>query len=90
MPYLSAMECEKFIADAGALLNSQGVLYISFVDGNYADSGLKASSTGDRTYFYFHSQEYMLGKMKQNGFKNVQVLNKIIPTAMQLQKPTLS
>ena len=60
LPYLTVVECEKFIADAATLLNSQGVLYISFVEGKYAESGFKASSIGDRTYFYFYSQEYML------------------------------
>lgn len=76
MPYLTIAECEKFIADAATLLNSQGVLYISFVEGNYDDSGFKTGSTGDRTYFYFHNQKNMADKLHHNGFETLHVVNK--------------
>ena len=76
LPYLSAIECEKFMADATALLNSHGLLYISFVEGSYAESGFRTGSTGDRTYFYFHNMENMIDKLKENGFEQIKVLNR--------------
>ena len=75
LPYLSDVECENFIANAGMLLQSNGVLYISFVAGNYADSGFKTASTGDRTYFYYHTIQTMMAILKETGFVIVESLN---------------
>lgn len=54
LPFLNLEESKKLIADASTLLNKNGMLYLSFVEGDPADSGFKTSSTGDRTYFYYH------------------------------------
>lgn len=68
VPYLSKEECAVFIIDAATLLNSKGILYISFVEGNYADSGFKAGNTGDRTYFYYHSLKELLNNLEDANF----------------------
>ncbi len=68
LPYLSADECEKFIEDAALLLNNEGILYISFVEGDYAASGFKAGSTGDRTYFYYHRLLDLKSKLAAHNF----------------------
>ena len=39
IPYLSKSDCSKLIADCKDLLNDSGILYLSFVEGNYEDSG---------------------------------------------------
>lgn len=54
IPYLSSSDCSKLISDCNNLLENNGVFYVSFVAGNYADSGYITGSTGDRTYFYYH------------------------------------
>ena len=65
LPYLSDIESENFIENTAMLLQSNGVLYISFVEGNYADNGFKTSITGARTYFYCHSLQLITNKLKE-------------------------
>jgi 2-polyprenyl-3-methyl-5-hydroxy-6-metoxy-1,4-benzoquinol methylase len=55
LPYLSKDEVLKFISDAYQLLNANGLLYISFVEGDSDKSGFQTGSSGDRIYFYYHS-----------------------------------
>lgn len=55
VPYISKAELTQLITDSNQLLHKSGILYLSFVDGNYSDSGYQVGSSGDRTYFYYHS-----------------------------------
>lgn len=73
LPYLSAEAANKFIQNCNQLLNNNGVLYISFVEGAYEDSGFKTSSTGDATYFYYHSLTKLQNTLLAQGF----VINQI-------------
>ncbi|CAN5572288.1 class I SAM-dependent methyltransferase [soil metagenome] len=57
VPYLSREECNQLLKNAYQLLNEDGLLYLSFTEGNYDDSGFLSASTGDQTYFYYHSPE---------------------------------
>lgn len=76
LPYLSASDSSKMLKDCATLLNSNGTLYISFVEGNCQDSGFKAGSTGDRTYFYFHTLSWLTNELKNNNFKITKLFNK--------------
>ena len=38
-------------------LNENGLLYLSFVEGNPDNSGFISGSSGDRTYFYYYSTD---------------------------------
>jgi len=76
LPYLSAADSSKLIKACAALLNNKGILYISFVEGDYLQSGFQTGSSGDRTYFYFHSLESLIKELENNGFEIRQVLNK--------------
>jgi 2-polyprenyl-3-methyl-5-hydroxy-6-metoxy-1,4-benzoquinol methylase len=60
IPYLSDHDCIKLISDCQNLLNDSGILYLSFVDGQYENSGFITGSTGDRTYFYYHPLDNMV------------------------------
>lgn len=68
-PYLSQCECSKLIGDCKHLLNSSGLLYISFVAGDYANSGFISGSTGDRMYFYYHSLDDLTNDLRTNSFE---------------------
>jgi hypothetical protein len=76
IPYLSHTDCTKFIADCSNLLNADGILYLSFVAGNYDDSGFISGSTGDRTYFYYHSLETIQATLKMNNFDVFSIVEK--------------
>jgi len=60
LPYLSESETAKFISDSASLLNDNGILYISFVEGDPENSGYITGSTGDQTFFYYHQESTIL------------------------------
>lgn len=72
LPYLSQADTKKLLSDAYNLLHHNGILYISFVEGDPDNSGFKASSTGDRTYFYYYNLD-MLSMILGDQFKKLNV-----------------
>ena len=75
LPYLSGEESIQLIADASTLLNKNGVLYLSFVEGDSTQSGFQTASTGDRTYFYFHELTNITNGFIDAGFEAPQMLH---------------
>lgn len=73
LPYLSETDCSKFIKDCSGLLNNEGLIYISFVEGDYTQSGFLTGSTGDRTYFYYYTADSMISSLKQQGLEPIQI-----------------
>ncbi len=45
------------------MLNENGMLYLSFVEGNYENSTYLTGSTGDRTYFYYYELDYIIHEL---------------------------
>lgn len=80
-PYLSQMEIQKLVSDCCGLLNQGGHIYISFVEGDPSDSGFRAASTGDRTYFYYHTTVFMEELMVKLGFEPPTVFKIPYPAA---------
>lgn len=68
LPYLSPTDMEKLILDCYRLLNENGVLYVSFVEGDPHKSGFVVASSGDRCYFYFHELDELKAQLSKNGF----------------------
>ncbi len=73
LPYLSQPDSQKLIADCHDLLNENGLLYISFVEGDPGNSGFKAASSGDRTYFYFYNLNDLIDQLQKNNFEKMNV-----------------
>ncbi len=73
LPYLSPADCTKFINDCYHLLDENGLIYISFVEGETSESGFKVASTGDRSYFYFYNVEEITRQLKENKFDDIQL-----------------
>lgn len=69
IPYLNDQDTEHLIKVLSSMLNQQGCLYISFVEGDPASSGLLTSSTGDQTYFYYHRLERIQEIMQAAGMQ---------------------
>ena len=74
IPYLSKEETEKLILDCRNLLQENGVIYMSFVEGDYSKSGFMTASTGDRTYFYFHELKTILENLKSSQFHSPEIM----------------
>ena len=74
IPYLSKSDNTKLINDCKNLLNDSGILYLSFVAGDYENSDFISGSSGDRTFFYFHNLDYIERELKTNSFE----INKVV------------
>lgn len=68
LPYLSRKDGREFVRVASQCLEPGGVLYLSTILGNYEDSGFATSSTGDRIYLYYHSEEDVSRWLHDCGF----------------------
>jgi 2-polyprenyl-3-methyl-5-hydroxy-6-metoxy-1,4-benzoquinol methylase len=68
LPYLSQNDCKNLIISCSNLLNENGLLYISFIEGDPEKSDFKTSSTGNRTYFYFHDLIELKNQLSKSGF----------------------
>jgi len=68
IPYLSKEDTVHFIKNTYTLLNINGILYLSFVSGDYKNSGFITGSTGDRTYFYYYTIHEMKELLLAQGF----------------------
>lgn len=74
LPYLSESETEKLVQDCYNLLNENGLLYISFVEGNPEESGFISSSSGDRVFFHFHDLNELQKLLTSSGFVKQNVI----------------
>lgn len=72
LPYLSGAECKQLISDSYNLLNDNGLIYLSFVEGNPDESGFKSGS-GGRVYFQFHSLETLTNQLTKANFDQIKI-----------------
>ena len=79
LPYLSKEDCIKLMKDSFGLLKNEGKIYLSIREGNYEKSGFQIGSTGDRTYFYYYDEAFLIKELKRNGFQNFEVVRKVFP-----------
>jgi len=79
LPYLSKEEALKLIADAAIQLNKGGVIYLSTMEDDYSNSGLKKGSSGDEIYMHYHQADYLCESLEQNGFKLLEVQRIEVP-----------
>lgn len=79
LPYFSAAESAAFIKDAAALLSPGGVLYISTMEGDAAQSGWEQSSYGDRLYIHYHAASLLLQALTDSHLSIVDLQRKTYP-----------
>ena len=73
LPYLSPVDANKLILDTGKLLNHNGLIYLSFVEGDPDASHFQSGSSGNRCYFYYHKLEELRIKLGEVGFMEIEV-----------------
>ncbi|MCH4551383.1 class I SAM-dependent DNA methyltransferase [Aestuariibaculum lutulentum] len=76
LPYLSKKDYSKLISDCNLLLNKNGILYLSFVEGDTKNSGYISGSTGDRMYFYYHNLKDLKNELTIHGFESPKLILK--------------
>jgi predicted TPR repeat methyltransferase len=79
LPYLSKKEAIKLIADTSLQLKKKGILYLSTMEDDYSNSGLKKGSSGDEIFMHYHQADYLCESLEQNGFKLVEMQRIEIP-----------
>ena len=67
LPYLSPIECGKLISDAAFLLQGNGSIYLSIVEGNPEKSGFIQGSSG-RVFFHYHRLDDIERLLSENKF----------------------
>lgn len=73
LPYLSEEECGKLFFDAYQLLNKNGTLYLSFVEGDPLESGFKSGS-GGRVFFQYHLLDILVNQLTEAGFEILDIV----------------
>ena len=76
VPYLSKEDCIEMLSECAQLLNSHGIIYISFVPGDYNESGFISGSTGKRTFFYYHSLKTIQTTLESNKMSIIKLQDK--------------
>jgi len=76
IPYLSKEDCSKLFKDSFQLLKTGGYFYFSAIEGNYAQSGYEAGSTGDRAYVYYYEDAYFKKELTENHFTPIHFIQK--------------
>jgi 2-polyprenyl-3-methyl-5-hydroxy-6-metoxy-1,4-benzoquinol methylase len=69
LPYLSNIDSYKLIKDCYSLLNDNGLIYLSFVEGDYSKSQFQVGSSGYRSYFYYYNLNDLTKLLAENNFK---------------------
>jgi SAM-dependent methyltransferase len=86
LPYLSSAESNELISNAYDLLNENGLIYLSFVEGDPDKSDFKVGS-GGRVYFQFHRLDDLktqLLKIKFDEIETFKVKYKTSETAFDI------
>ncbi|MFT3904014.1 MAG: class I SAM-dependent methyltransferase [Niabella sp.] len=70
LPYLSQTESNELISNSYDLLNDNGLLYLSFVEGDPDKSDFKVGS-GGRVYFNFHNLDALKTQLVKTQFDDI-------------------
>ena len=79
MPYLAPDDCLKFLADCNNLLLNDGILYLSFVEGDPEQSGYKTGNSGQQVYFYYYTAEYIKQQLSEQHLEVLQIMHMPYP-----------
>jgi 2-polyprenyl-3-methyl-5-hydroxy-6-metoxy-1,4-benzoquinol methylase len=75
LPYLSQAESTEFIFNAYRLLNENGLIYISFVEGNPNKSDFQVGS-GGRVFFNFHNLDNLIEQLITTDFSDIKTFKR--------------
>lgn len=70
LPYITKEDAIILIKDSCKLLEQNGILYISTMEGNYEDSEyVKSKAYNESTYVYYHEASYLKEALENNNIK---------------------
>lgn len=79
LPYLTKEETAKLFTNASELLNKDGVIYISTMEDDHANSGFRKGSTGEEIFMHYYTSEDLIQLLKKNGFNLVEIIHQDYP-----------
>lgn len=71
LPYLSPFESYELISNSYDLLNDDGLIYLSFVEGNPDKSDFKVGS-GGRVFFHYHDSDDLKAQLIKTKFDQIE------------------
>lgn len=57
LPYLSYQETDELLGDCSSVLQKDGLIYVSTIEGTYESSGLQRNSKGDLVFMHYYTEE---------------------------------
>ncbi|HEY6159608.1 MAG TPA: class I SAM-dependent methyltransferase [Bacteroidia bacterium] len=76
IPYLSKADTEKFFCDCAALLEKNGYFYLSLIEGDHQNSGLRTAGTGDAAFVHYYDEAFITAALKKTGFEVLHTFRK--------------
>ena len=77
LPYLTREDAIKLINNSCTILNDNGLLYLSTMEGMYDDSEfVKSSSYQESTFVYYHEAAYLKDTLRNNNMKILHEIRK--------------
>lgn len=74
LPYLSQTDAAKLIKDSAALLNKDGLIYLSAIEGDSSRSGFETGSKPEfKMYVYYHQETALRQQLENNQFEVIAV-----------------
>ena len=70
--YLHKADLELLVKNSAILLNEQGVIYLSFIEGDYSDSELQTRSNGDSMKVHYYQESDVNEMFKANSIDPIQ------------------
>lgn len=70
IPYLSIDEVKELVESVAKNINEKGVLYLSFMEGDYEMSGYQMTSDGkDKAYIHYYPATVLATMLQSSGFE---------------------
>lgn len=76
LPYLALSDIDRLLLDCSQILNTDGLIYLSFIEGSRDQSGYEAGSTGDRMYVYYYTEYDIIDLLQKHSY-SVQNISRI-------------
>jgi ubiquinone/menaquinone biosynthesis C-methylase UbiE len=90
LPYLNEVNVKNLIKDSAQLLDPQGLIYISLIEGDYMQSKLETSSDKPHTMFvHYYSELFISAALESNYFSIEKIIRIPYPNKNGVQSSHL-